>query len=142
MNLGVASDKSRQQTLALKEACRELERRQAERSLKDQMVDRHERDLRGAIAGIGKEAIVGGDKLVVKDRLEGRRDLLTGTLDVRGDNRRLGDDLVLEARVELHVPGLVDLLGGQERDFLLAAVRTHQPGELRRDSLLSNHQRT
>ena len=69
---------------------------------------------------------MGCDELLVEDRPERGRDLLAGALDVRGDQRGLGDDLVLEARVELHVPGLVDLLGGQERDLLLAAVRAHQ----------------
>jgi hypothetical protein len=32
---------------------------------------------------------MGGDELVVKDRLESRRDLCSGALDVRGDDRRL-----------------------------------------------------
>jgi len=91
------------------------------------VVDRHERDLRGAISGVGEEAFVGGDELVVKDHPEGGRDLLAGALDVRGDAGRLCDDLILEARVELHVPGLVDLLGGQERDLLLAAICADEP---------------
>ena len=70
---------------------------------------------------------MGCDELVVEDRPEGRRDLLAGALDVGGDERGLRDDLVLEARVELHVPRLVDLLGRQERHLLLAAVRA-RPG--------------
>ncbi len=89
VNLRVALDESRQQALARHEASCELERRQAESRLKDQVVDRHERDLRGTISGVGTEAFVGGDELVVKDRLKGRRDLYSGALDVRGDDRGL-----------------------------------------------------
>ena len=61
--------------------------------------------------------------------------------DVRGDHVGLGDHLVLEARVELHVACLVDLLGGQEGGLLLAAVGADEAGELGRDALLGDHQR-
>jgi hypothetical protein len=58
-----------------------------------------------------------------------------------GDRLWIGDHLVLEACVELHVPGLVDLLRGEKGDFLLAAARPHEARELRRDPLLGDHQR-
>ena len=57
------------------------------------------------------------------------------------DRRRVGDHLILKARVELHVAGLVDLLGSEEGRFLLAAVGPDQPRELGRDPLLGDHQR-
>ena len=50
-------------------------------------------------------------------------------------------DLVLEARVELHVPHLVDELGREVAALLLVVLRQHQPAELGRDSLLGDHQR-
>jgi catechol 2,3-dioxygenase-like lactoylglutathione lyase family enzyme len=68
-------------------------------------------------------------------------DTCSRAFDVRADRGRLGYNLVAEARVELHVPRLVDLLAREERGLLLGVVRRHQAGELRRDPLLGNHQR-
>ena len=99
------------------------------------------RTLASASAGVGDEPLVRLDQGHVEDRAEGGRDLLAGALDVGGDRRRVGDDLVLEARVELHVAGLVDLLGGEEGRLLLAAVGADQARELGRDPLLGDHQR-
>ena len=58
-----------------------------------------------------------------------------------GDRARVGDHLILEASVELHVARLIDLLGRQEGRLLLAAVGADQPGELGGDPLLGDHQR-
>ena len=88
----------------------------------------------------GDQLLVGLDQRLVEDLAEGRRDLSPGSLDVGGDRRRRVDDLVLEAGVELHVPGLVDLLGGEEGRLLLGAVGADQAGELGRDPLLGDHQ--
>src|SRR6185312_14327305 len=93
------------------------------------------------IARVGEQAVVRGDEPLVEDRPKGRRDLRPGALYVRGYLRRLLDDLVLKAGVELHVPRLVDLLGGKEGHLLLARPRADEPGELRRDPLLGDHQR-
>ena len=60
---------------------------------------------------------------------------------MRADDVWRGYDLVLEAGVELHVPRLVDLLGREERRFLLTAEGSHEAGELRCDPLLCDHQR-
>ena len=66
---------------------------------------------------------MGGDELVVEIVPEGGLTPCSAVvLNVGGDERGLGDDVVLEARVELHVPRLVDLLGGEKRDLLLASV--------------------
>ncbi|HEY3020549.1 MAG TPA: hypothetical protein VGJ32_10170 [Solirubrobacteraceae bacterium] len=98
-------------------------------------------DLRRAVAGVGDQAVVRGDEPLVEDRAEGRRDLLARPRDVGGDLAGLVDYLVLEARVELHVARLVDLLGGEERRLLLAVVGPHEAGELGRDALFGDHQR-
>ena len=76
----------------------------------------------------------------VEDLPEGVGELFARALDVRRDHLRLGDHLIAEARVELHVAGLVDLLGCQEGCLLLRAVGRHQAGELGRDALLRDHQ--
>ena len=80
------------------------------------------------------------DEALIEDGREGGRELLTRAGDVVGDRGGVGDDLVLEPRVELHVARLVDLLGREEGRLLLAAVREHEPGELGRDALLRDHQ--
>ena len=46
--------------------------------------------------------------------------------DVGGDRRRVGDHLVLEARVELHVADLVDQLGREEAALLLVVLGQDQ----------------
>ena len=61
--------------------------------------------------------------------------------DVGADRRRVGDHLVLEARVELHVADLVDELGREVAALLLVVLREHEPAELGRDPLLGDHQR-
>ena len=77
-------------------------------------------------AGFVDQLLVGLDQCHIEDRPERGRDLLAGAPDVGADRRRVGDDLILEAGVELHVAGLVDLLGGEERRLLLAAVSGDQ----------------
>ena len=136
----VSLAKAREQTLALEHARRELEGRQPQRPLQDLVVDRDEGDLRRDVARIGDEALVRGDEPVVEERAKGVGDLRAGAGHVLGDHRRPRDD-VLKARVELHVACLVDLLGGEEGRLLLAGVRTDEPGELRRDALLGDHER-
>jgi hypothetical protein len=59
---------------------------------------------------------------------------------VRADRGRIRDHLVLEARVELHVPDLVDELRRQEAALLLVVLGEHESAELRRDPLLGDHQ--
>jgi hypothetical protein len=85
VDLRIAGEESWQQLLARHEARGELERRETQGGLEDQVVDRHERDLRSTIARIGEEAFMGCDELVVEDRLECWRDLLAGAPDMRGD---------------------------------------------------------
>ena len=97
----------------------ELERGQSQRALDDLVVQRDEADLGAEIARICEELLVRVNESDVEDLAESVRHLLPGALDVGGDPRRRGDDLILVARVELHVPRFVDLLGGQERDLLL-----------------------
>ena len=58
-----------------------------------------------------------------------------------GDRCGFGDRFVLESGVELHVAGLVDLLGGEEAGFFLAFGGHDEAGELGRDPLLGDHQR-
>jgi hypothetical protein len=60
---------------------------------------------------------------------------------VRGDRCGFGDHFVLEAGVELHVAGLINLLGGEKAGFLLALGGHHEAGELGRDPFLGDHQR-
>jgi hypothetical protein len=78
---------------------------------------------------------------LVEDRLKSGGEQLPGARDVLGDRRRVGDNLVLVARVELHVPRLVHLLRGEERGLLLGPVGAHEPRELGGDPLLGHHQR-
>ena len=56
-----------------------------ERALEDQVVEGHEADLRGEVAGRGDERSWACDQRLVEDLAEGGRDLLAGALDVRGD---------------------------------------------------------
>ena len=58
---------------------------------------------------------------------------------LNGDERRLRDDLILEARVELHVPDLVDELRGQEAALFLVVLGEDQAAELSGDPLLRDH---
>ena len=94
-----------------------------ERALEDQVVDRDEADLRRGVGGLATSRSWASTSASSKIVPEGRRDLRPGALDVGGDRRRVGDDLVLEARVELHVARLVDLLGREEGRLLLACRR-------------------
>ena len=57
---------------------------------------------------------MGLDERLVEDAPEGGAELLARPRHVGGDRGGIGDDLVLEARVELQVARLVDLLGGEE----------------------------
>ena len=139
--LRVALHEARQQALALEVARDEPERGEAERALDHHVVGGHEVDLGAGVAGVRDEPLVRLDQRLVEDLAERGRELLAGAGDVRADRLRIGDHLVLEARVELHVARLVDLLGGEERGLLLAAVGHHQPGELGGDPLLGDHQR-
>jgi hypothetical protein len=59
---------------------------------------------------------------------------------VRGDGLGFGHDLVLDARVELHVARLIDLLGGEKARLLLVVCRKDEPGELGGYPLLGDHQ--
>ena len=110
--------------------------------LEDLVVDRDEADLGRLVGGRGDQLIVRVDQVLVEDHAERVRHLLARALDVGGHRGGLGDHLVLEARVELHVAGLVDLLRGQEGGLLLAPVGGDQAGELRGDPLLGHHQRS
>ena len=141
VDLRVAVHKTGQQLLAFEIAGDEIERGEAEGSLEDQVVEGDETDLGLGIGGVGEQLLMGLDQSDVEDRPKGRRDLLSSTLDVGGDRGRVGDHLVLEASVELHVARLIDLLGRQEGRLLLAAVGADQPGELGGDPLLGDHQR-
>ncbi len=91
--------------------------------------------------GRRQQRVVGLHERHVEDVAEGVGDLLARAAHVVGDGGGIGDHLVLEARVELHVARLVDLLGGEERRLLLGRVGGDQPGELGGDALLGDHQR-
>jgi hypothetical protein len=105
------------------------------------VVQRHEADLGGEVARCGYQPLVSGHQLDVEDLAKRFGDALAGSSYVRTDDVRGGDHLVLEAGVELHVTRLVDLLGGQERRFLLRPGRGDQPRELGRHALFGDHQR-
>ena len=90
------------------------------------------RTFAAEVGGLGDEPLVrvrrAASSKIVAERVG---DVLAGALRrARRSASGRGDDLVLEARVELHVPRLVDLLGGEERRLLLAAVGADEPGEL------------
>src|SRR4029079_2621600 len=141
MHLVVALDEARQQALPAQVVGDELEGGQAERALEHEVVERHEADLRGHIAGVREELVVQLDERAVDELTERVRDLLAGALDMSADRLRFRDHLVAEARVELHVASFVDLLGPEETLLLLRRLRRDQAGELRRDALLGDHQR-
>ena len=113
----------------------------AERSLDDHVVDGDEVDLRLAVARVAPQPVVGVHERLVEHLANGLAEHLASARDVRADRGRVGDDLVLEARVELHVPHLVDELRGQVAALLLVVLRQHEAAELRRDPLLGHHQR-
>src|SRR4051794_31704791 len=125
----VAVDETAEEVVLAQVVGDELERRQAERALEDLVVERDEADLRGEVAGRGDQLFVVTDEDLVEDLAEGVGDALAGAVDVGGDDLRLADDLVLEARVELHVARLVDLLGGEEGGLLLGAVGADEAAE-------------
>ena len=104
------------------------------------MVERHEADLRREVARVGHEPRVGLDQRDVEDRPKRVGHLVACALDMRADRRRLCDHLVLEARVELHVACLVDLLRREERRLFFGSVRPDEARELRRDALFGDHQ--
>ena len=85
-----------------------------ERPLESHVVDRHEIDLRRAIARLAQELLVRLHQGPVEDLPEGLAEHLACSRHVRCDGCGVGDDLVLEARVELHVPDLVHQLGREE----------------------------
>src|SRR3954467_7355102 len=60
---------------------------------------------------------------------------------MRADRRRIGDHLILEARVELHVPNLVHELARQVAPLLLVLLSQYETAELGGDSLLGDHHR-
>ena len=142
MDQRIPMGESRQEPLAPEELGDEPVRRQAERALEDQVVERDEADLRLEVGGLSDQPLVRLHQRLVEDPPERGGDLGARPLHVGGDGGRRGDDLVLEPRVELHVTGLVDLLGRQESRLLLAAVGTDEAGELGRDPLLGDHQRS
>ena len=94
-----------------------------------------------ASRGVGGQPVVRRDERLVEDHLERVAQLLAGAGHVVGDDGGLRDHVVLDARVELHVAGLVDLLRGEEACLLLAVGGHHEGRELRRDALLADHQR-
>src|SRR3954452_10880429 len=141
MDLRIALDETGQQTVLVEVVGDELEARQSERAFEHEVVERDEADLRGQVAGIDEQLLMRLDECDVEDLAEGVADALAGPRHMRTDLGRRRDDLVLEPRVELHVPRLVDLLGRQEGRLLLAVVGGDETGELRRDALLGDHQR-
>src|SRR2546430_726833 len=106
----VAVNEPRQQVVVAQVAGDEAERREAERPLEDLVVDRGEANLRGQVRRRRYELLVRLDQRDVEELTEAVGDLFTRALDMRRNHRRLGDDFVLKARVELHVARLVDLL--------------------------------
>jgi hypothetical protein len=111
VDLRVALDEAGKKALFGQIVRRELEGGQAEGALEDQVVERHEGDLGRLALWLGDESLVELHKGPVEEPLKSGRDVLAATLDVGGDQIGLGDHLVAEAGIELHVAGLVDLLG-------------------------------
>ena len=114
---------------------------QAEGALDDHVVDRHEVDLRLAVARLAREPGVRVHQRLVEDLAERIAEHLARARDVGGDRRGIGDHLVLEAGVELHVPDLVDELRREEGALLLVVLGQDEAAELGRDPLLGDHQR-
>ena len=104
------------------------------------MVESHDPNRRRQIRRRQDELLVGLNECVVEELPKRIGDALAPAGHVRGDQRRVGDHLILEPGIELHVPRLVDLLCREEGRLLLAAMRADQPRELGRDSLLGHHQ--
>jgi hypothetical protein len=86
----------------------ELERGQAERAFEDLVVERDEADLGGEVAGDGEEPCVVLHERLIEEMAKPVRDMRPRSLDMRRDDLRLCDHLVLEADIELHVARLVD----------------------------------
>ena len=116
-------------------------RDQPQGALDDHVVDGHEVDLRGPVARFAAKPLVGSDQGLVEDAAKRLAEHRAGALNVGGDRRGVGDHLVLEAGVELHVTHLVDQLGRQEAALLLGVLGQHQAAELRGDPLLRDHER-
>jgi hypothetical protein len=104
------------------------------------VVEGYEANLGREVTRGGQELFVGLDEGDVEDLAKGIRYLFAGSRYVGCDLCRRGHHLVLVAGVELHVAGLIHLLGGQEGDLLLGAPGCDQAGELGGDPLLGNHQ--
>jgi hypothetical protein len=141
VDLRVALDEAGQQVVGAEVVGNELEGGEAERAFEYEVVERHEPDFGREVAGSADELLVGVHERDVEDLAERGGDAPARAFDVVVDEIRCGDDLVLEARVELHVARFVDLLGGEECRFPLGAVRPDEPGELGGDSFFGDHQR-
>ena len=57
---------------------------------------------------------MGRHERLIEDHGERFAQLFAGAGHVAGDRRRLSDHLVLKPGIELHMTGLVDLLGGEK----------------------------
>jgi len=141
VNLRVTLGEPGQQPFALEVLHDELEGRETERGLQDQVVQGDEADLCREVAGLCHQALVRLDQRHVKDSAKGRGKLPPRAIDMLGNGGGSSNDIVLKACVELHVASLVDLLRGEKSRLLLGSVGSDQTGELRRDSLLGDHER-
>ena len=80
------------------------------------------------LAGSAISRRLRGDQLLVEQLHEGVVDVLANPRQPLVDaGVGQSHDLAVEAVEELHVPRLVDLLGGQERLFGLVLVGHHEP---------------
>ena len=115
--------------------------RQRERALDDQVVQRHEVDLRLDVARVLDQALPPLDEYHVEHLDEGRVEVVPRALQAILEGPIETEHLLVEAVEVLRVAGLIDLLGGQERLFALALVGHHQARELGRDTLLADEER-
>ena len=77
VDVAVAIDEPGQQLVVRQVARDELKRRQPERALDHQVIDRHEVDLRERVDGVGGESFVGGHERLVEDDRERVAELFT-----------------------------------------------------------------
>src|SRR4029079_17988678 len=92
----VAVDEAREEIALAEQVEQEVGGDEAEGSLEDHVVDRHEVDLCLPVCRIAKKSIVGLDQGLVEDLLERFAEDLPGAGDMGGDRRRISDHLVLK----------------------------------------------
>ena len=132
----------RQQLLLLVVVEHEVLAGQRQRALDDHVVGDYEVDLGLHVTGVCDQPPAGLDEVIVEELDEGVGHVLAREGQAVADERVVEPhDLAEVAVEELHVPRLVDLLGGEKRLLLLVLVGHDEPGELRGHPLLSHEER-